>query len=86
MPKPKNLLNACPHAPDYVWDWSGLMFTPVGALLSRMKDIPQNPIWHGEGDVYRHTRLVCEALAADPAFSHAACSQSAGAFRGGAAA
>ncbi len=68
MSKPENLLNACPHAPDYVWNWSSLMHTPVGALLSRMKEVPQDPTWHGEGDVYQHTRLVCEALAADPAF------------------
>ena len=68
MPKLETLLNACPHAPDFVWNWSGLMSTPVGNLLPRMDEIQQNPVWHGEGNVGQHTRLVCETLAADPAF------------------
>ena len=28
-----------------------------------MARTPQNPRWHGEGDVWTHTRLVCQALA-----------------------
>ncbi len=68
MPNLEALLNACPHAPDFIWDWPGLMNTPVGALLSQMEEIRQNPVWHGEGNVGQHTRLVCEALAADPVF------------------
>ncbi len=31
-------------------------------VLSALKDIPQNPEYHGEGDVYRHTEMVCEKL------------------------
>lgn len=62
------LLSACPHAPDYQWNWPELMKTPVGIWLSRMEDIPQNPVLHAEGSVGRHTKLVCEALAADPSF------------------
>lgn len=30
--------------------------------LSVLKDVPQNPAYHGEGDVYRHTELVCREL------------------------
>ena len=30
--------------------------------ISDMKDIPQNPVYHAEGDVYRHIGLVCERL------------------------
>ena len=30
-------------------------------LLS-LKDVPQNPAYHGEGDVLRHTEMVCEEL------------------------
>ncbi|MDE6924560.1 MAG: AAA family ATPase [Acetatifactor sp.] len=30
--------------------------------LPALKDIPQNPEYHGEGDVYRHTEMVCEKL------------------------
>ena len=32
--------------------------------LSALKQVPQNLAWHGEGDAYRHTELVCEALTA----------------------
>ena len=34
--------------------------------LSALKQVPQNPAFHGEGDAYRHTELVCEALTASP--------------------
>lgn len=30
--------------------------------LSALKEIPQNPEYHGEGDVYRHTEMVCGKL------------------------
>jgi len=30
--------------------------------LSGLKSIPQNPEYHGEGDVFRHTEMVCEKL------------------------
>lgn len=37
--------------------------------LSILKDIPQNPEYHGEGDVYRHTEMVCEKLVTLPEWS-----------------
>lgn len=30
--------------------------------LTALKEIPQNPEYHGEGDVYRHTEMVCQRL------------------------
>lgn len=30
--------------------------------LAALKGVPQNPEYHGEGDVYRHTEMVCERL------------------------
>ena len=30
--------------------------------LSDLKSVPQNPEYHGEGDVYSHTAMVCEKL------------------------
>ncbi|MCI8889449.1 MAG: AAA family ATPase [Hungatella sp.] len=30
--------------------------------LNILKDVPQNPLYHGEGDVYCHTRMVCREL------------------------
>lgn len=32
--------------------------------LRMLKNIPQNPKYHGEGDVYSHTEMVCEKLLA----------------------
>lgn len=37
--------------------------SPLGVLLRPLGDTPQEPRWHGEGDVLTHTRLVLEALA-----------------------
>ena len=34
--------------------------------LNLLKNIPQNPTYHGEGDVYRHTEMVCERLLSLP--------------------
>lgn len=33
-----------------------------------MKDVPQDKIWHAEGDVQIHTKMVCEALIQLPEF------------------
>lgn len=33
-----------------------------------MKDTEQDPIWHGEGDVQTHTKMVCESLLTLPEF------------------
>ena len=37
--------------------------------LAAMAETPQDPVHHGEGDVLVHTRMVCEALRADPRFA-----------------
>ena len=47
---------------------------PWAALESRydwlrdMRGVPQDPEWHGEGDVWIHTQMVAEALVALPEF------------------
>lgn len=33
-----------------------------------MKGVPQDPIWHAEGDVFTHTKMVVEELVAMPEF------------------
>ena len=38
------------------------------AWLREMADIPQDPIWHGEGDVLTHTKMVVTALLDLPEF------------------
>ena len=38
------------------------------AWLREMRDVPQDPIWHAEGDVLTHTKMVVEALLNLPEF------------------
>lgn len=57
------ILSFTPMPPDWNISWDALRRTGLGALLSRMVGVPQNPAYHGEGDVLTHTRMVCEALA-----------------------
>ena len=68
-PAMRALLDCLPHAPGYTWNWAGLEdMAPLSDWLRSMAQTPQNPLWHGEGDVWAHTRLVCEALASLPDF------------------
>ena len=50
----------CPEPPSWQLDWQGIL----AALpwLGTLAECPQNPIFHPEGNVLEHTRLVCEAL------------------------
>ena len=43
-------------------DWHELDTTLLSGVFSDMRKTMQNPEYHGEGDVFTHTRLVCEAL------------------------
>ena len=43
-------------------DWLKIEQTALKPILRQMVQTPQNPLYHGEGDVYAHTKLVCEAL------------------------
>jgi predicted kinase len=49
-----------PESPAWQLDWDALdeRFDWVHA----MRDCPQDPVYHGEGDVWVHVRMVCEAL------------------------
>ncbi len=50
----------CPKPPDWGVDWRSI---EAGlACVERMRACPQDPVLHAEGDVWTHTRLVCEAL------------------------
>lgn len=49
-------------------DWNGVQETAMRDYAHRMAQTRQNPEYHAEGDVWTHTRLVCEALADDPEF------------------
>jgi putative nucleotidyltransferase with HDIG domain len=53
------IMMAIPESPDKI-DWDDLL-----ARFSELVDLqscPQDPVYHGEGDVYIHTKLVVNAL------------------------
>jgi putative nucleotidyltransferase with HDIG domain len=50
----------CPAPPDWALDWQALV--QRFGWLRALDGVPQNPVYHTEGDVLTHTRLVAEAL------------------------
>ncbi|HBL59825.1 MAG TPA: poly(A) polymerase [Cyanobacteria bacterium UBA8803] len=56
----------CPQPPDWTLDWASLQ--AEFDWLQSLQDCPQDLRYHAEGDVLTHTRLVCEALIALPAW------------------
>jgi hypothetical protein len=58
--------SCCPEPPHWRIDWQGVQqtFPEIGALVG----CPQDVRHHAEGDVWTHTRLACESLAAMPGF------------------
>ncbi|NER35056.1 MAG: AAA family ATPase [Oscillatoria sp. SIO1A7] len=50
----------CPDRPSWEIDWDGLMGN--FDWLQNLEGCPQNPLYHAEGDVLTHTRMVVEAL------------------------
>ncbi len=49
-------------------DWNHIEQTVLSQYRDRMEATPQSPCHHGEGDVYRHTRMVVEALLSLPEY------------------
>ena len=60
----QRLLDCLPKPPEFAYGWGGLeAIGPLSDWFRRMERTPQNPLWHGEGNVWVHTRRVCDALA-----------------------
>lgn len=57
-----------PSPPDWRVDRNALSRSPLALYASELMNTQQNPVHHGEGDVWRHTLMVCDALAGMPAF------------------
>ena len=56
-----------PHyTPGKLPDWQALEHR--FSWFADMKNVPQDPEWHAEGDVFVHTKMVCEALLQLPEF------------------
>lgn len=62
------ILACLPCEPDFSWNWERLQRSSLAPLLKKMAQTQQHLQWHGEGDVWTHTRMVCQALAQTPDF------------------
>lgn len=62
MEKWKELLCLVPSAPEWQIDWKQIEDSALPLIVQKMKMTMQNPLWHREGDVWTHTRMVCECL------------------------
>lgn len=48
-----------PASPEIELRWEKIEASFLGIFFSEMKNTEQNPIFHGEGNVYIHTQMVC---------------------------
>lgn len=62
------LWSALPKTPDEPIRWDAITATGYGTFAGQMAKTQQNPVWHGEGDVWSHTRMVCEQLVRLPSY------------------
>lgn len=53
-----------PGPPDYAAAWADIERSPLGVYVPAMAGTGQNPVYHGEGDVWTHTKNVCGELCA----------------------
>lgn len=60
------LLSLIPIGPLWQVDWAAIW--PLWPELAALDTCPQDPVHHAEGGVGTHTRMVVEALVADPAW------------------
>ena len=60
------LLSLVPKNPSWRVDWVAIW--PLWPELKTLDTCPQDSVHHAEGDVGTHTRMVVEALVADPAW------------------
>ena len=51
-----------PSAPDWRIDWQAVERSPLGVWIEPLAGTIQDAQWHGEGNVWNHTKLVCECL------------------------
>jgi len=58
----KTLADLCPKGPEWHVDWEGI--DKSFPWIQQLRECPQDHIYHQEGDVWIHTRMVVEALTA----------------------
>lgn len=57
-----HIFDFCPQPPEWRLDWQAI--DEAFDWVRAMRGCQQNPRYHAEGDVWVHTRMVCEALLA----------------------
>ncbi|MBR7177471.1 MAG: AAA family ATPase [Clostridia bacterium] len=57
-----NLISCFPQQGETTIRWDELWASPLGKVFEQMRQTPQNPVYHAEGDVFSHTKFVCEQL------------------------
>lgn len=62
MWKGEELLAFVPDDSERKIDWKAIENSSFKPWIHDMKQTQQNPRWHGEGDVWTHTKMVCESL------------------------
>ena len=65
-PSPPWAFPFCPTSPEWSLDWNSIQ-TDFD-WISNLQGCPQDPVYHAEGDVLTHTRMVCEALVSSAAW------------------
>lgn len=70
MNEVNDILALVPDAPGWVIDWEKIETSALRDYVDAMRHTPQSVRWHAEGDVWTHTRMVCESLASMPEYRH----------------
>lgn len=68
MNEANDILALVPEAPGWVIDWEKIEASALRDHVDAMINTPQSVRWHAEGDVWTHTRMVCESLIAMPEY------------------
>ncbi len=68
MDRIDELLSVVPQAPDFEICWEEIERSFMCPFAAGMKETPQNPKYHAEGNVWNHTKMVCECLVKDEDF------------------
>ena len=70
MNEVNDILALVPDAPGWVIDWEKIETSALRDHMDAMRHTPQSVRWHAEGDVWTHTRMVCESLVSMPEYRH----------------
>lgn len=64
----EELKEIIPTAPNYIINWDHIECSFMKSFSGRLKQTYQDPTFHREGNVWEHTKLVCECLVDDDEF------------------